>query len=132
MDGTEGPAWVVLADGDDIGRILDMLAANNDQVGFIQESKALDDDREALATWFEEHGATILLSASDTILASGSGAMPVRSLLPSLRATWSVGIGRDISGAQAALAVAKALGRNQWVDGSQWNVGGSSEAKSSY
>lgn len=111
--------WVAVADGDDVGKLLDGFAASNNMDGLIGTSKALDSNREQLADWFKDRGATVVLSVADTVVAMGDVYLSLDSR-PAHVPSWSVGLGRNLRGAHAALAVAKATGKNRLVDGRDW------------
>ena len=113
--------WVAIADGDDVGIFLDAFAVDNNLTGLLRASMSIDADRERLASWFKGHGATIVLSVADTVVATGSGTPPIQEH-PVLAPTWSVGVGMDLSGAHVALAAAKATGKNRTVDGRDWQL----------
>jgi hypothetical protein len=119
----DGHEWVIIADGDDVGQLLDAAAAANEETVLVRTSHLIDDARDQLARWLRMHGGVVLLSAADTVVARGSGDLPDLSDAPKLRPTWSIGLGRDLSTAHAALAVAKASGKNRWVDGRAWDLG---------
>jgi hypothetical protein len=119
---SEPSPWVAIADGDNIGELLDALVLANDENELVRTSKAIDVDRERFAEWFREHGGSIILAVADTVIATGQGDPPLATHYPSFRPTWSVGVGTDLSGAHAALAVAKATGRSRVVDGRGWHV----------
>ncbi|WP_246004054.1 hypothetical protein [Nocardioides marmoriginsengisoli] len=114
--------WVAIADGDEVGALLDTFATVNDLDGLVRTSRQIDSDREHLSRWFIDLGATVALTVADTVIASGGGEPPGAAQYPSFDPTWSVGVGVDIAGARAALAVAKALGRNRVIDGRRWQV----------
>jgi hypothetical protein len=120
MHDRESPNWVAIADGDEVGRLLDKFAIANDDVGLVRASRIVDADREKLAEWLRGGGAEVLLCVADTVIAKGQGAGPDGSTFPEVQLTWSIGLGRDLAGAHAALAVAKATGRDRSVDGRTW------------
>lgn len=113
--------WVAIADGDDVGALLDACAAANREEELLHVSLAVDSARTQLADWFGEHGS-VLLSTSDTIVAKGYGVAPNLDAIPELSPTWSIGLGVDLRTAHAALAVAKVSGKNRWVDGRNWDM----------
>ena len=122
MRSPDSTRWVAIADGDDVGDLLDSLANEDDENGLVRTSNAIDSDREGLAEWFRGQGAVIVLSVADTVIAKGEGEPPPAALYPRFLPTWSVGVGINLSGAHAALAVAKAMGRSRVVDGRGWGV----------
>jgi hypothetical protein len=113
--------WVAIADGDDVGRLLDGLAASNDLDGLVSSSRALDLNREQLADWFAAQGATVVLNVADTVVAMGETGV-LFATRPTHFPSWSVGVGRDLRGAHAALAVAKATGKDRIIDGRDWRL----------
>jgi hypothetical protein len=119
---SEPTSWVAIADGDKVGDLLDTLALADDKHGLVRTSMAIDQDRDSFAEWFRRQGASVILAVADTVIAAGAGEPPLSSAFPSYNPTWSVGIGRDLSGAHAALAVAKATGRSRVVDGRDWEL----------
>lgn len=122
MTDCELTQWVAIADADNVGDLLDTLALRNDAAGLVRTSKAVDSDREHFAEWFKEQGASIILAVADTVIATSAGDPPLQSAYPTFVPTWSVGVGRNLREAHAALAAAKALGRSRVVDGRDWQV----------
>lgn len=123
MPKPEVVAWVAIADGDDVGALLDACAARNDEAEMIEISRSIDLARNRLAQWFLDRGSVLLLSTSDTVVAKGFGTVPDLDEIPRLAPTWSIGLGGDLRGAHAALAVAKVSGKDQWIDGRAWDLG---------
>lgn len=114
--------WVAIADGDDVGELLDVSVVANDLGALLATSEAVSQDRDKLAAWFTGIGATVLLSVADTVIATGVGEPPTSTRVPVFKTSWSIGLGNTLSQAHAALAVAKAMGRGRIIDARDWEV----------